>query len=105
MSAAHFLPNDVVLSAHHDPAYQRGLTPEAVHFVAELGRRFRERIADRLAARHERQALFDRGERPDFLPETREVREANWTIAPVSADLTDRRVEITGPVDRKMIIN
>jgi malate synthase len=105
MSAAHFLPTDVVLNAHHEPAYERVLTPEAVYFVAELGRRFRGRIADRLVARQERQAGFDRGERPDFLPETKDVREASWSIAPVPQDLADRRVEITGPVDRKMIIN
>jgi malate synthase len=105
MSAAHFLPNDVVLRANHEPGYERVLTPEAVQFVAELGRRFRGRITELLAARHERQARFDRGERPDFLPETRSVREGAWTIAPVPNDLLDRRVEITGPVDRKMIIN
>src|SRR5258707_12192231 len=105
MSAAHFLPTDVVLNAHHEPAYERVLTPEAVYFVAELARRFRGRIAERLAARQERQARFDRGERPDFLPETESVREGTWTVSPVSSDLADRRVEITGPVDRKMIIN
>jgi malate synthase len=93
------------LNAHHEPGYERVLTPEAVHFVAELGRRFRGRIADLLAARQGRQIRFDGGERPDFLPETRDVREGSWAIAPVPADLADRRVEITGPVDRKMIIN
>src|SRR5438552_3717177 len=55
--------------------------------------------------RVERQRRLDAGERPDFLPETRSVREAAWTVAPIPADLADRRVEITGPVDRKMIIN
>jgi len=105
MSAAHFLPNDVVLHAHHQPGYERALTPEAVQFVAELGRRFRGRIADLLALRNDRQARFDAGERPDFLPETRDVRDGSWTIAPLPSDLADRRVEITGPVDRKMIIN
>src|SRR5262249_44999259 len=105
MSAAHFLPNDVVLHAKYEGGYERVLAPEAVQFVAELGRRFRGRIADHLAARRERQARFDRGERPDFLPETIGVREGSWTIAPVPRDLADRRVEITGPVDRKMIIN
>src|SRR5260370_11002863 len=105
MSAAHFLPNDVVLHAHQAPGHARVLTPEAVEFVAERGRRFRSRIAELLAARAERQLRFDRGERPDFLPETRDVRDADWTIAPVPADLADRRVEITGPVERKMIIN
>src|SRR5262249_61647491 len=56
-------------------------------------------------ARDERQGRCGRGERPDFLPETRSVREGSWNIAPVPSDLSDRRVEITGPVDRKMIIN
>src|SRR5882724_7758727 len=100
MSAAHFLPNDIVLHAQHERGHERVLTQEAVSFVAELARRFRGRIAERLAARQERQARFDRGERPDFLPETRDLREGTWTVSPVPADLADRRVEITGPVDR-----
>src|SRR5205807_9830853 len=58
-----------------------------------------------LARRVARQRRLDAGERPDFLPETRSVREADWTVAPIPADLLDRRVEITGPVDRKMVIN
>jgi malate synthase len=81
------------------------LTPDALAFVAALQRRFgaeRERL---LAARGERQAELDAGALPDFLPETREVREGDWRVAPAPADLEDRRVEITGPVDRKMIIN
>jgi malate synthase len=81
------------------------LTPEALAFVAELQRRFgpeRERL---LAARSERQERLDAGELPDFLDETREIRDSDWKIAPVPAGLQDRRVEITGPVDRKMVIN
>jgi malate synthase len=81
------------------------LTPDALAFVAALQRRFgaeRERL---LAARAERQAELDVGALPDFLPETREVRKGDWRVAPAPADLQDRRVEITGPVDRKMIIN
>jgi malate synthase len=81
------------------------LTPDALAFVAALQRRFgaeRERL---LAARTERQQGLDAGELPDFLDETREIRESDWKIAPVPAGLQDRRVEITGPVDRKMVIN
>jgi malate synthase len=81
------------------------LTPEAVAFVADLHRRFDARRRELLAARVARQARFDAGELPDFLPETAEVRAGDWTVAPIPADLQDRRVEITGPVDRKMIIN
>jgi malate synthase len=81
------------------------LTPDALAFVAALQRRFgaeRERL---LAARTARQAELDAGALPDFLSETREVRKRDWRVAPAPADLQDRRVEITGPVDRKMIIN
>jgi len=81
------------------------LTPEAVAFVAELQRQFgpeRERL---LAARVERQAALDGGALPDFLPETRAIRDGDWRVAPAPAELQDRRVEITGPVDRKMVIN
>ena len=105
MSAAQFLPNDVVLNARFQPGYERVLTPEAVQFVAELGRRFGGRIDHLLAARRSRQARFDEGERPSFLVETIDVRKASWKVAPLPSDLVDRRVEITGPVDRKMVIN
>ena len=81
------------------------LTPEAVAFVAGLQREFNGRRKALLAAREERQKRLDAGERPDFLPETREIREREWTVAPLPKDLLDRRVEITGPVERKMIIN
>jgi malate synthase len=81
------------------------LTPEALAFVADLHRRFDVRRRELLAARVARQARFDAGELPDFLPETAELRAADWTVAPIPADLRARRVEITGPVDRKMIIN
>jgi malate synthase len=81
------------------------LTPAAQDFLAELHRRFNPRRKELLARRVERQARFSAGEKPDFLPETRSVREANWQVAPVPADLQDRRVEITGPTERKMVIN
>src|SRR5437870_3264010 len=81
------------------------LTPAAVAFVEDLTRRFRPRIADLLTRRRDAQARFNGGVRPDFLAETADVRARDWTIAPTPRDLQDRRVEITGPVDRKMIIN
>jgi malate synthase len=81
------------------------LSADALAFVADLHRRFDSTRRELLAAREERQARLDAGELPDFLPETREVREGDWQVAPVPADLQDRRVEITGPVDRKMVIN
>ena len=85
--------------------YAEILTPEAVAFVVGLQRAFNTRRKELLAARVVRQARLDAGEKPDFLPETKEIRESEWTVAPLPADLLDRRVEITGPVDRKMIIN
>jgi malate synthase len=81
------------------------LSPGALAFVAELHRRFDVTRRELLAARVERQERIDAGELPDFLPQTREIRESDWRVAPVPADLQDRRVEITGPVDRKMVIN
>jgi malate synthase len=84
---------------------ERVLTPDAVAFLTELERRFRPRRRELLAARHERAERLREGELPDFLPETKDVRESDWRVAPVPAELQDRRVEITGPVDRKMVIN
>ncbi len=81
------------------------LSGAALTFVAELERRFGLAIDARLADRRERQARLDAGERLAFLPETAALREAAWQCAPVPMDIQDRRVEITGPVDRKMIIN
>ena len=81
------------------------LTPEAVEFLTELQRRFGPRRAELLEARHARAQRLREGELPDFLPETRAVREGDWRVEPVPAELQDRRVEITGPVDRKMVIN
>lgn len=81
------------------------LSPEAVAFVARLAREFTPRVEERLQARRDRQAQIDAGEMPDFLPETKDVREGDWKISPIPADLQDRRVELTGPPDRKMTIN
>src|SRR5260370_10486721 len=85
--------------------YAQVLTREAVAFVVGLQRAFNGRRKELLAARVARQARIDAGERPDFLPETKEIREREWTVAALPKDLLDRRVEITGPVERKMIIN
>jgi len=81
------------------------LSPEALEFVAALVERFGPRVSQLLHAREERQKRIDGGELPGFLPETQQIRESDWRVAPVPADLLDRRVEITGPTDRKMIIN
>jgi malate synthase len=86
-------------------AHAEILTTDAIAFLADLHRTFNERRKRLLAARHERQLRLDAGERPTFLDETKEVRDRDWTVAPLPADVLDRRVEITGPVDRKMIIN
>jgi malate synthase len=81
------------------------LGPGALEFVAGLHRRFNPQREELLRARAERQKRIDAGELPDYLEETRDVREGDWQIAPVPRDLQDRRVEITGPVERKMMIN
>jgi malate synthase len=81
------------------------LTPEATRFLTRLAQKFEPRRQELLARRKVRQQQIDAGVLPDFLPETAHIREAEWTVAPIPHDLLDRRVEITGPVDRKMIIN
>ena len=88
-----------------DPAYSAMLSREALDFVAELSGVFSERILQLLDRRRKRQAQFDSGVRPNFLSETAHLRQGDWTVAPLPADLLDRRVEITGPVSRKMVIN
>jgi malate synthase len=87
------------------PGTDRILTPEALAFVADLHRRFGAFRLDLLKRRAERQAELDAGVRPDFLVATAEIRETDWTVAPAPADLDDRRVEITGPAEPKMMIN
>ncbi|OOG23721.1 malate synthase A [Thioalkalivibrio denitrificans] len=101
------------MATYHDSVAFKGpiegfedlLTPDAVDFLVALHERFAARVEDVLDARRQRQARFDAGELPDFLPETREIRESDWTVAKIPEDLLDRRVEITGPTDRKMLIN
>jgi len=81
------------------------LTEEALDFIAALHRRFDPQRRDLLARRAARQKEFDRGKLPDFLPDTQKTREQEWRVAPQPKDLLDRRVELTGPTDRKMVIN
>lgn len=81
------------------------LTDEALAFLAGIAKKFGQRRRDLMAARQVLQTKFDEGLKPNFLPETAAIREGDWQVRPVPADLQDRRVEITGPVDRKMVIN
>ncbi len=81
------------------------VTPDAMNFVAKLAREFEGRREELLARRGQRQQEIDAGTLPNFLPETGHIRDSDWTVAPLPDDLQDRRVEITGPVDRKMVIN
>ncbi|NRD77704.1 malate synthase A [Bacillus sp. BRMEA1] len=85
--------------------YDEILTPEALQFIEELERNFGTRRVELLQSRKIRQEEINNGKLPDFLPETKHIRNSEWTIAPLPQDLQDRRVEITGPTDRKMVIN
>ena len=104
MSAPHSAQPAVILTAPTH-GFDDLLTPAALDFLVSLHERFADRVDSLLAARRARQARFDAGELPDFLPETKAIRETDWTIGPIPEDLSDRRVEITGPTDRKMLIN
>jgi malate synthase len=95
----------VVVTGPDVPGADRVLTPAALAFIGELQTRFGGSRLDLLRRRSERQAELDAGIELDFLPGTRAVREADWTVAPAPADLDDRRVEITGPAEPKMMIN
>ncbi|MGH7608216.1 MAG: malate synthase A [Gemmatimonadales bacterium] len=95
----------VARSAPADGAFAEILTVPALRFVTDLARRFEGRRRELLARRAARQGACDAGRFPDFLPETAALRAADWRVATIPADLLDRRVEITGPVDRKMVIN
>ncbi len=105
MPLDHTMPATVDIQAPLAGRMSEILTPDALAFLAELHTRFEPKRQDRLAARRARQVQFDAGALPDFLSETQSVRDGDWRVAPIPADLQDRRVEITGPVDRKMIIN
>ncbi len=99
------MPAGVQIVGAISPAVTDVLTPEALTFVASLHRQFNQRRVELLAARKERQKHFDAGEIPGFLPQTEAIRTSDWQVAPAPADLNDRRVEITGPTERKMMIN
>jgi malate synthase len=103
MSAASASP--IVAQAASAPAKAAVLAPAALDLLTALHRRFEPTRQALLAARRERQARFDAGELPDFLPETKAIRDGDWRVAEIPEAIRDRRVEITGPVDRKMIIN
>jgi malate synthase len=106
-SAARAAPSvaGMKISGAMRPRFEEILTPAALHFLAELHRKFDGTRKQLLARRTDRQHRFDAGELPDFLPETKTIRDQGWKVAPLPKDLLDRRVEITGPVDRKMVIN
>src|SRR6266581_379438 len=99
------LPKGVELLATITESQASILSADALGFFAKLQREFNTRRLDRLRQRAARQQTIDRGEMPNFFPETAAVREGDWRVSSVPADLQNRRVEITGPVDRKMVIN
>ena len=95
----------VEIHARFNPEFAAILTPQALDFVAKLSRQFEGRRRELMAARAQRQSQFDTGKLPDFLPQTKAIRDGDWSIPAAPADLQDRHVEITGPTDRKMVIN
>jgi malate synthase len=97
--------SDIEVLGEVTPAFAEILTPDALAFVTKLQRAFDAGRVESLARRQARQTALDHGEPLDFLPDTKHIRESDWTCAPIPADLRDRRVEITGPTDRKMVIN
>jgi len=99
------IPNGCRIAAPVAPEWAGILSREAIEFVNSLARRFAPQVKELLAERDRRQARIDAGELPDFLSETREIRESDWKVGEIPPDLRDRRVEITGPTDRKMVIN
>jgi len=98
-------PKGIEILAPVAPAHKSIVTRDALEFFGALQRAFNPRRLELLEARKQRQAAIDAGHLPDFPAETRQVRENDWRVSPVPADMQDRRVEITGPVDRKMVIN
>src|SRR6186997_3365626 len=105
MATSIALPAGITLRANIAAEHADVLTSPALTFVAKLHRKFEGRRRELLEKRAVRQREFDAGRLPDFLAETRTIRESTWTVATQPADLLDRRVEITGPTDRKMVIN
>ncbi len=105
MNAMTFLQNDVPETPPSNEIENSTLPAEARPFLLKLAARFEARRQELLARRKEVQRKIEAGWLPDFLPETAAIRKGDWKVAPIPRDLIDRRVEITGPVDRKMIIN
>jgi malate synthase len=105
MNAPASLSKGLQILGKQHPGFDQILTPAALDLVVDLHRAFEPRRQELLAVRAARQKAFDSGALPDFLPQTKSVRESDWTIAPQPKDMLDRRVEITGPTDRKMVIN
>src|SRR5271169_5966822 len=102
---AHSAVAGVEINAKPSGRQDEILSAEALAFLAGLHRRFNRRRLELLVRRLGRQEDFDAGKLPDFLPDTKSIRDGDWQVAPIPGDLLDRRVEITGPVDRKMVIN
>jgi malate synthase len=98
-------PEAVEIHGRLSEGYADILTPQALAFTAKLARKFEARRRELLALRKQRQMEFDSGKLPDFLSDTKHIREGDWSVSPAPHDLLDRRVEITGPTDRKMVIN
>ena len=105
MNTARILPAGLAISGKITPEFATVLTPDALAFFVKLARKFEPARRALLAARDARQKEFDAGKLPDFLTETKHIRDTHWVVAPLPKDLQDRRVEITGPTDRKMVIN
>ena len=99
------LPAGLAINATITPEFAQILTPDALAFLVKLARKFEPTRQSLLSARAARQREFDAGKLPDFLAETKHIRDGSWVVAPCPADIQDRRVEITGPTDRKMVIN
>src|SRR5947209_19741096 len=98
-------PPGVAIRGAIKPSYEGALTADAVAFAVELERKFGAERQRLLARRAELQQRLDTGWKPDFLPETKAIRDDDWRVAPIPRDIQDRRIEITGPTDRKMVIN
>jgi malate synthase len=105
MASTSSLPHGVNLRGAMQPGFEKVLTADALAFAAGFERKFGAERRRLLARRAETQSRLDAGWKPDFLPETRAIRDADWRVAPIPRDLEDRRTEITGPTDRKMVIN
>lgn len=103
--ATYNVPEGVDIRGRSDPEFAKILTREALEFVADLQREFRNRIKYAMECRREAKRRYNEGALPGFDPATRYIRESEWSSAPVPPAVADRKVEITGPVERKMIIN